>query len=68
MKKRIRNPKNVWISVRFKQAASFSFRKIETDMVITKTRLFKYIENSTIKKMKTFRWKILLVVIFPLKT
>ena len=31
-----------------------------------KKRLFKFIENFTTKKMKTFRWKILVVFIFLL--
>ena len=37
-------------------------------LFITKTRLFKYTENFTTKKMKIFRWKILLVFIFLHKT
>ena len=35
---------------------------------ITRTSLFKYTENFTTKKMKVFRWKILKIFIFLLKT
>ena len=35
---------------------------------ITKTRLFKYIENFTIKKTESFQLKILIFFIFLLKT
>ena len=41
--------------------------KMPSSCAITKTRLFKYIETFTTKKMKTFRWKILVILIFLLK-
>ena len=39
-----------------------------TRLIITKTRLFKYIENLTTKKRKIFRYKILIVFKFLFKT
>ena len=46
----------------------FNTIEIFTILFITKTRLFKYIENFTTKKNKNFQKKILLFFIFLLKT
>ena len=47
---------------------SKKFICVHVFIAITKTRLFKYIENFTTKKLKTFRWKILVIFIFLFKT
>ena len=49
--------------------AKTDFLKDETNFLITKTRLFKYIENSTSKKNeKKIQIKTLIFFIFLLKT
>ena len=45
-----------------------SFSRGWFDNLITKTRLFKYIENFTTKTWKLFRWKFLIFFTFLLKT
>ena len=43
-------------------------KRVKKKCSITKTRLFKYIENFTTKTTKSFQMKILIFFIFLLKT